>query len=73
MGIKLVAVHKDDMGKISAFLTDDDQVVTFAEAKQLATNGQLDSLTDIFSNGTWVIDEYGQHMAGSNLADLPEF
>ncbi|HJV45948.1 MAG TPA: hypothetical protein VJ824_09540 [Bacillota bacterium] len=73
MGIKLVAIRKDELGNITQFLTDKDQVVSFAEAKEFAQTGMLDSLTDIDHDGTWKIETSTQQMEGSNLGDLPEF
>ncbi|MEW9668840.1 hypothetical protein [Ammoniphilus sp. 3BR4] len=70
--MKLVAVRKNQEGKITHFLTDKDTVITIEEAEQLARTGELDSLSEIHADGSWVIDAM-QHMEGNNLAGLPEF
>ncbi|MBO8173314.1 MAG: hypothetical protein H0Z33_15705 [Bacillaceae bacterium] len=71
--MKLIAVRKNDQGEITHFLTDHHRVISFAEAKRMVEEGKIDSLTDIRADGTWMIDDRGQHLSGTNLDDLPEF
>ncbi len=75
MSMKLVAVRKDDQGKITHFLTDKDTVITVAEADHLAHLRELDTLSEVHADGSWVIseDDGVQPMEGHNLGDLPEF
>lgn len=73
MSLKLVGVRKDEHGNITHFLTDRETVLTIDEAKQLAREGGIDTLSEIQEDGSWVIDDAVQHMEGNNLADLPEF
>lgn len=76
MGTKFVRVRKDWRGNITHLLTNDGNVVTIDEARRMAMDGEVDSLTDVHRDGTWEID----HAAGStdyaqgvNLDTLPEF
>jgi hypothetical protein len=71
--MKFVAVHKDHTGNITHFLTDQNRVVAFEEARKLAQEGEVASLTDLYADGTWFIDDGVQQIEGSNLGDLPEF
>ncbi|RKD25091.1 hypothetical protein BEP19_04535 [Ammoniphilus oxalaticus] len=73
MNYKLVAVRKDAEGNITHFLTDRDTVITLSEAIALVENDQINSITSLKADGTWLIDEYGQYEQGQNLADLPGF
>lgn len=73
MSFKLVAVKKDAAGNITHFLTDRDTIITFSEAQQLVSKGEVDSLTELHSDGSWIIDDAYQHVEGINLGDLPEF
>lgn len=73
MSFKLVAVKKDSAGNITHFLTDRDTVLTFSEAEQLVRDGEVDSLTELHADGSWIIDDDSQHVEGLNLGDLPEF
>lgn len=73
MSLKLVAVKKDAAGNITHFLTDRDTVLTYSEAEQLVRNGEVDSLTELHADGSWVIDDASQQVEGINLGDLPEF
>ncbi len=73
MSFKLVAVRKDAAGNISHFMTDRNTVLTFSEAEQLARDGEIDSLTELYADGSWIIDDADQHVEGMNLGDLPIF
>lgn len=75
MSMKPVAVRKDEHGRITHFLTDKDTIITLAEADNLAHNRELDTLSEIHADGSWVISEEDgvQPMEGYNLVDLPEF
>jgi hypothetical protein len=61
------------MERLLIFLTETEQIVPFFQAKEMAQRGEVDSLTDIRDDGTWIIDDGAQHQKGFNLDDLPEF
>jgi hypothetical protein len=71
--MKFIAVHKDQTGNITHLLTDQERVVTLEEARKLAQEGEVASLTDLHADGTWFIDDGIQQVVGNNLGDLPEF
>ncbi len=73
MTVKLVAVRLDDHNQITHFKTDDGSVITFEQAKQLVHQDEVDSLTEIYSDGRWKVDLPNLHEAGSNLGNLPQF
>ncbi|SFV06896.1 hypothetical protein [Alicyclobacillus macrosporangiidus] len=70
MGTKFVRVRKDGFGNITHLLTNDGHVVSIDEARTMAQNGEVDSLSDLHADGTWEINntagstEYGK---GNNL------
>lgn len=70
--MKLVAVRKNQEGKITHFLTDKNRMIPIDEAEQLVQRGEIDSLSEIHADGSWVIDTL-QHLEGNNLTELPEF
>lgn len=71
--VKLVAVRLDDRNRITHFKTDDDRVISFAEAKKFVSEDAVDSLTDIYADGRWKIDLPHSHEEGANLGNLPQF
>lgn len=71
--MKLTAVRKNRQGKITHFLTDAGNVVTVEEAREMAHNGLIDSLTDLQADGSWFIDNEIGYAEGENLDQLPEF
>ncbi|MDQ0191615.1 hypothetical protein JI721_14565 [Alicyclobacillus cycloheptanicus] len=76
MGTKFVRVRKNWRGEITHLLTNDGQVVSIQEARRMAMNGEVDSLTDVHADGTWEIDATAgtsQYAEGANLDELPEF
>ncbi|RXT04150.1 hypothetical protein [Ammoniphilus sp. CFH 90114] len=72
MSLKLVAVRMNEEGKITHFLTDKDTVLTIEEAEKMALQGELDSLSEIHEDGSWIIDAV-QPIEGHNLDQLPRF
>lgn len=73
LSVALVAVRKDADGKITHFLTDRGDVITFEEAERLVREGYVDSLTEIHEDGSWKMDLPDARMEGTNLDDLPQF
>ncbi|SFV01666.1 DUF3892 domain-containing protein [Alicyclobacillus macrosporangiidus] len=76
MGTKFVRVRKDGRGNITHLLTNDGRVVSIDEARTMAQNGEVDSLSDVHADGTWEIrDAAGstEYAEGNNLDQLPEF
>jgi hypothetical protein len=73
MSVSFIAVRKDEQGKITHFLTDDGKTITFAEAKELVHNGEVDSLTEIHDDGGWEMKLETTPAHGNNLDDLPSF
>lgn len=76
MGTKFVGVRKDRHGNITHLLTNDGRVVSIDEARTMALNGEVDSLSDVHADGTWEIHGTAgsaEYAEGSNLDQLPEF
>lgn len=73
MAAKLIAVKKNEQGQITHFKLDSGQVVSLEEAQTMAHQGQIDSISDLHSDGSWTIDDELQHAEGSNLGHLPDF
>ncbi|WDL96826.1 hypothetical protein [Alicyclobacillus sp. ALC3] len=76
MGTKFVRVRKDWRGNITHLQTNDGDVVTIDEARRMAMEGEVDSLSDIHADGSWEIDHTAgtnQYEQGANLDTLPEF
>ncbi|MDB5083677.1 MAG: hypothetical protein JWN30_563 [Bacilli bacterium] len=74
MGVKFVGVSKNEQGDITHVLTNHGDLIEVSEAKEMALNGEVDSITDLHPDGTWEI----AHSAGNyqyeegNLSTLPE-
>lgn len=73
MPVKFVAVHKDEHGNITHFLTDDGRVVPFEEARRMVHEHEIASFTEIYPDGSWEMDLPNSYAAGDNLDDLPSF
>lgn len=73
MGVKFVAIRKNEHGKITHLMVDGGTVVTIEEAMELVDRGEVDSLTDLNLDGSWMVDSEFGHVEGSNLGKLPEF
>jgi len=73
MSVAFVGVRKNEKGLITHFLTDDGRTITFAEAKELVENGEVDSLTEIHEDGSWEMDLETTPAEGNNLDELPPF
>lgn len=76
MGDKIVGIRKNADGYISMVRLNNGRVLAIEEARQLAMQGGIDSLSTIDSEGNWwitdVADDAGE-ISGHNLGILPEF
>lgn len=76
MGKKFVRVRKDWRGNITHLLTNGGEVVTIDNARRMAMDGEIDSLSDLHADGTWEIAHTAgtnAYAEGENLDNLPEF
>lgn len=76
MGVKFVGVRKDRRGNITELLTNTGEVVSIHQARVMALAGEVDSLTDLHSDGEWEIGHSAgtnTYEEGGNLDQLPEF
>lgn len=76
MGVKFVGARKDRQGNITHLLTNQGQVVSIHDARVMAMSGEVDSITDVHSDGSWEISASAGNdipTAGYNLDTLPEF
>ncbi|CCQ98698.1 conserved hypothetical protein [[Clostridium] ultunense Esp] len=73
MRVAFVGIRKDKDGRITHFLTDQGNVISFKEAERLVREGYVDSLTEIHEDGSWKMDLPTAREEGNNLDDLPEF
>lgn len=76
MGDKIVGVRKNQLGEISMVKLNNGKIVTLDEVRQMASDGSIDSLTEIDEHGNWTIDQsYGDATpeSGNNLDLLPGF
>lgn len=70
---KFIGVRKDNAGKITHLKTDEGQIVSLPEARKMAKEGWIDSLTDLHADGSWEIKDELQFSEGNNLGKLPKF
>lgn len=68
---KLIKVRKNEDGKIVNFMTDQDLVISFEQARSMAQNGEMGVMQDIYQDGSWTVD--GVTHEGYHLDDLPSF
>jgi hypothetical protein len=73
LSVAFIAVRKDQNGKITHFMTDQEEIITFEQARELVRNGQVDSLTEIYADGSWEMNLDSSSAKGNNLDDLPLF
>lgn len=75
MGIKFVGIRKSVTGQITHVLINNGDLVPINVAIQLAREGEVDSITDIHSDGSWEISNStgtGTYLKEHNLDILPE-
>ncbi len=76
MGDKIVGIRKNVDGYITMVRMNNGRVLSIDEARQLAQQGGIDSLSTIDSEGNWWIsdvDTEAGEVMGNNLDILPEF
>ena len=76
MGDKIVGIRKNMDGYITMVRMNNGRVLSIDEARQLAQQGGIDSLSTIDSEGNWWIadvDSEAGEVMGHNLDILPEF
>lgn len=76
IGEKIIAVRKDENGRISQIKTHTGRILTMEQAMRQAAEGGFDSLTAIDREGNWYIANSagdGEPEIGGNLSVLPEF
>lgn len=76
MGDKIVGIRKNVDGYITMVRMNNGRVLSIDDARQLAIQGGIDSLSTIDSEGNWWIadvDGEAGEVVGNNLDILPEF